>query len=130
MSRLKWKALKNIWRTPFALRRLKALTPQFDTYFADTDILLCPTLNQAPPKLGHLGPNVLFKVLLQRAIDFTSFTYMLNASGAPAISLPLGVNQAGIPLGMQFAAPMGHEKRLLELAFELEEAVHFPKIWQ
>jgi len=36
--------------------------------------------------------------------------------------LPLGVDSNNMPMGVQFSAPIGNEKRLLELAYELELA--------
>ena len=51
---------------------------------------------------------------------------MQNVSGSPAISLPLGRTDDGVPIGMQLAAPFGHERRLLELAYELEAAAPWP----
>jgi amidase len=59
-------------------------------------------------------------------MQFCSMTSVQNVSGAPAISLPLGWTIAGIPVGVQLAAPYGHERRLLELALELEEANPWP----
>jgi amidase len=46
----------------------------------------------------------------------------------PAISLPLAESAAGLPIGMMFAAPIGKEARLLELAYELEDARPWARI--
>jgi len=51
-----------------------------------------------------------------------------NVSGSPAISLPLARTDAGLPLGVQLAAPYGEERRLLELAYELEAASPWPTL--
>ena len=48
------------------------------------------------------------------------FTAVQNTSGGPAISVPAGKTKAGLPIGAQFAAPVGEERRLLEVAFALE----------
>ena len=45
-----------------------------------------------------------------------------------ARSLPLGQSREGLPIGVQFAAGYGQEKRLLELAFELEEAMPWARV--
>jgi amidase len=45
-----------------------------------------------------------------------------NATGDPAISLPLAQTADGMPVGMMFSATLGREARLLELAYELEVA--------
>ena len=57
-----------------------------------------------------------------RLLQWTAFTPLQNVSGSPAISLPLGLSAGGLPIGVQVAAPFGHDRRLLEVAFELESA--------
>ena len=61
-------------------------------------------------------------------LRYVSFTPLQNVSGSPAISLPLGTSANGVPMGMQLAAPFGHERRLLELAYELEAAAPWPSL--
>lgn len=51
---------------------------------------------------------------------YTPFTGPFNASGLPAISLPLHWNAAGLPIGLQFVARFGGDATLLQLAAELE----------
>jgi Asp-tRNA(Asn)/Glu-tRNA(Gln) amidotransferase A subunit family amidase len=46
----------------------------------------------------------------------------------PAISLPFAESASGLPVGMMFSAPVGQEGRLLELAYELEEARPWARI--
>ncbi len=58
-----------------------------------------------------------------RISEYVSFTQYHNVSGAPAISLPLGVSGNGLPIGAQIAAMPGHERAILEVAYELEEAM-------
>ena len=49
-----------------------------------------------------------------------------TSPGRPAISLPLGRTDDGRPIGVQVAAPYGLERRLLEVAYELEAAAPWP----
>jgi len=58
--------------------------------------------------------------------EFAPFAALQNITGEPAISLPLGTGDNGLPIGMQFSAGYGEDKTLLELAYELEEA----KAWK
>ena len=57
-----------------------------------------------------------------------AFTPYQNVTGQPAISLPLATTAAGLPQGMMFSAGAGREGRLIELAYELEEAAPFASI--
>ena len=47
-------------------------------------------------------------------IDYVPFTAMQNATGQPAINLPLHWNKAGLPIGTQFVGRFGDEVTLLE----------------
>jgi amidase len=107
---------------PGTLRRLRALARDHEAVYTDCDVVLSPVLAHEPPLLGYLGPDVEPRTHLLRVLRYVSFTPLQNVSGSPAISLPLGTSANGVPMGMQLAAPFGHERRLLELAFELEAA--------
>jgi amidase len=65
---------------------------------------------------------------MDRILDWVAFTPWQNATGDPAVSLPLATTAAGLPQGMMFSAGSGGEATLLELAFELEEAAPWDPI--
>ena len=87
-----------------------------------------PTLADETPRIGHLDPTAPYEQVMDRLIDWVAFTPLQNATGDPAISLPLAESAAGMPVGMMFSAVRGQEARLLELAYELEEARPWPLI--
>jgi amidase len=58
----------------------------------------------------------------ERIGSFWGFTSPYNATGQPAISLPLHWTPEGQPVGIQLAAPFGAEALLLQLATQLEQA--------
>ena len=66
--------------------------------------------------------------VMERLLEWVAFTPLQNATGDPAISLPMGTSSKGLPVGVQLAAAQGHDRRLLELAYELEEAQPFARI--
>jgi aspartyl-tRNA(Asn)/glutamyl-tRNA(Gln) amidotransferase subunit A len=47
---------------------------------------------------------------------------LANMAGCPAISLPMGMSADGLPLGLQFMAPVGEDKRVLAIASAYEAA--------
>jgi amidase len=80
------------------------------------------------PRIGHLDPTQDYDTIVDRLLDWVAFTPWQNASGEPAISLPLATTSGGLPMGMMFASGVGREAVLLELAYELEEASPFASI--
>ena len=117
---------RNLYKLPMALKRLRAFTVTYQQAFAGFDVMLSPMLGHPPPKIGYLGPNVSFDSAMERLRRFVPFTAVQNVSGGPAIALPIGVSRRGVPVGVQFFAPVGEDRRLLELAFELEQAHPWP----
>jgi amidase len=97
-------------------------TAETSAFMAAYDVWLTPVLASAPPKLGEQGPQVPFDTLFERVVNYVSYTPVHNVAGTPAMSVPLSWNEAGLPIGSQFAAPAGGEKVLFELAYELERA--------
>ena len=105
-----------------AIAAFAKVTAETEAFMADYDVWLTPVLASAPPKTGEQAPTVPFDTLYERVFDYVTYTPVHNVAGTPAMSVPLSWNAAGLPIGAQFAAPMGHERVLLELAFELEAA--------
>jgi amidase len=116
----------NVRDLPAALWRLRRFEHQYFRGFDDYDVLMNPTVGMPPPELGFLGPDVSFDSSLERLKWFIPFTPVQNVSGGPAISLPLGRSEEGLPIGVQFAATLGGERTLLELALEIEAAAPWP----
>lgn len=86
------------------------------------DLLLTPTSTLPPPPLGYVvDPGAPFETLA-RAASLSAFTSMFNATGQPAISLPLQRNEAGLPIGIHLVGAYGREDMLLRLAAQLEAA--------
>lgn len=117
-----------ITTTPGVIARLRRSAAAYQAQFDDLglDVVLSPTLAHLPPELGHLGTHLHFDVLFPRVEQWVGFTPLANATGAPAISLPLGHDDdTGLPIGLMFSSPVGHDGLLLQLALELEDARPF-----
>jgi Asp-tRNA(Asn)/Glu-tRNA(Gln) amidotransferase A subunit family amidase len=92
-------------------------------FFQQWDILLTPTMCNPPHKLGAIDTMTDDVETFQRALFSTiAFTSLFNATGNPAMSVPLHWSREGLPVGVQFAAPFGDEARLFRLAAQLETA--------
>ena len=118
-------ASRNLHRLPAAITRLRRLSRVTARFYLDYDILLTPTLAEDTPRIGHLDPTADYQQVIDRLVDWAAFTPLQNATGEPAVSLPLAQSEDGMPMGMMLAAPLGHERRLLELSYELEAAKPF-----
>ena len=95
---------------------------RFVVGFWDThDVLITPTLPRTAPPLNTLGMKL--ETAGDEYMDFVSFTFPFNCTGQPAISLPLGLDSAGLPIGTQLVGPPRGEEVILGLAAQLEQAL-------
>ena len=104
--------------------QLQALTRQLVAFLEQYDALLTPALAERPLPLGTLdtaAPDPMST--FTRSGYFTPFTPIFNASGQPAISVPLYEGEDGLPLAVQLAGRPADESTLLSLAAQLEAAV-------
>jgi len=95
-------------------------------FFEHHDLWMTPTITAPAPPLGAFAPDPddpLGPIL--RAAELAPYTAPINATGQPAISLPLAVDAAGVPIGIQLVAPYGREDLLLRVAAQLEAARPF-----
>jgi len=90
-------------------------------WWTDHDVLVTPTAAAPPPELGWFtaaGP----KQEGGRIASFMPYTAQFNATGQPAVSLPLHWTPGGLPVGVQLVAAYGREDLLVQVASQLEHA--------
>lgn len=121
-------AVRNAWRLPLSIVRLRLSHRLTKAFFATHDVVLNPVLARVTPEIGWLSPAQPYETVIERLTEWVAFTPLQNATGDPAISLPMGASETGLPIGVQLSAPRGYERRLLEVAYELEEARPFRRI--
>lgn len=94
-------------------------------FFEKYDLLLTPTTAQLPVALDTINRNqdIPIEDWYAGTAQFNAFTSLFNATGLPAISLPLGQSSAGLPVGIQFVAGFGKEDLLIRVASAFEEAL-------
>jgi amidase len=95
------------------------------SWWQDFDLLLTPTMAQPPAEIGTIGTGRDDESPLapiERSIPYAAFTAAFNATGQPAISLPLHWSEAGLPIGVQLVGDLGREDLLLQVASQLEQA--------
>ncbi|ULE34664.1 amidase [Mycobacterium sp. IDR2000157661] len=128
-----------------AVERRHEYTRRLTTFFGTYDLLLTPTLATPPPKIGEFdlpvalqrAADALLKTRTARFLRYTKvvddmvdknlgwvpYTQLANLTGRPAVSLPLHWTADGLPLGVQFVAPLAGESTLIGLAAQLEQAL-------
>jgi amidase len=112
--------------TFMALFALNKFRRTFGLFFARYDLLLTLTLTQLPEPLGKYSKtrtDVDYVGFMRLCDETKSFCTASNATGQPAISLPLGQSKSALPIGVQFTARFGEEGNLIRLASQLEEVM-------
>jgi amidase len=105
------------------LERMQAWSRGLAAWFADFDVLMLPTVPEPAIPLGRINaasPDPWTQLLDSGTL--ITFTLPSNATGMPAMSLPLGTTADGLPVGVQLVAPFGREDVLFRLAAQLEAA--------
>ena len=108
-----------------AIEGIHALGRTFANFMKDFDVILTPTLTREPPLIGTLDVTD-DKAELSEVIDcfhsYSPYTAVFNATGQPAMSVPLYWTEGGLPIGSHFVGRFGEESTLLALARQLEQA--------
>lgn len=115
---------------------LNRIARQVAGLFAEWDVLLTPTIARRTAPLGAFAEAAAkgsARAWSDAIFAYAPFTALFNATGQPAISLPLAEDVDGLPIGIQFVARPGDEAVLFRLASDLEEArpwiARHPRIW-
>ena len=103
--------------TRLAARR--AVSKLFDA----VDILALPTMGRLPPSLEEFPASGI--IPQESAGALLSFTAPFALTGHPAISMPCGFSEGGLPIGLQLVGPHGCEALLLKVAGALENATNW-----
>ncbi len=107
-----------------AFGRVNELARQMGAFFSTYDLWLTPTLAVPPMKLGVMNAMADLGAAdwIKHVLYLAPFTAPFNATGQPAISVPLHQSADGLPIGMHFVGRLGDEATLLQIARQLEEA--------
>jgi amidase len=107
-----------------AQHRLESLARTIVAFLEPFDVLVTPALARRPVLIGEIhgrGPDPMGNY--RRSAYFTPFTAIFNVTGQPAIALPLGHGEDGLPTAVQLIGPPAQEEVLLAVATQLEAAL-------
>ena len=88
----------------------------------DYDVVLTPTLGKPPVSHGQMSLSSKYNEYVRGLAAFQPFTPLANATGQPAMSIPLHWTAEGLPIGVHFFGRFGDEATLFRLAAQLEKA--------
>jgi amidase len=91
-------------------------------FLAAYDVILSTVVAAPPPPLGYFDMNGDVSLFSERVTHYLGVTPVHNATGTPAMSVPLHWTPDGLPVGVHFAGRYGEEAMLLQLAAQLEVA--------
>jgi len=111
-------------------RDLQEARKQIASVFDSIDLLVTPTAPIPAPAIAELKANP--DQLRPRELVLLRNTRPMNVWGLPAISVPCGFTQFGLPIGLQIIGPHGGESEVLQLAHAYEQATawhqHLPNL--
>jgi aspartyl-tRNA(Asn)/glutamyl-tRNA(Gln) amidotransferase subunit A len=96
------------------------LIGRVDTLFQKTDLLVLPAAMITPPLVSELDDLSLYGKTNAAALRPTC---PVNLLGLCAITIPVGLDEAGMPVGLQLVAPAGRDEMLLGAALSVERAL-------
>lgn len=108
--------------TEYLLRQklFEMLAKQVDQRLKEVDVLVSPTVAVTPPTLTELT-----ELKFYRRANLLSLrnTCVVNYLRLCALTMPVGFDDAGMPVGLQLIARHGHEERLLDIARSCERCL-------
>ena len=108
-----------------AVERVHAYGRQMAAFLSRHDVLLSPTLAEPPARIGRFSHDredyVDYRTGPGGVFAYSPFCAPFNASGQPAVSLPLAMHE-DLPVGVQLAMAMGRDETLVSLAAQIERA--------
>jgi amidase len=97
---------------------------RWQAFFASgTDIILAPAITLSPRAWSELAPSEIDGKPTRTYFHWLANAYAVTLPGHPALSLPLGVDKAGMPFGLQIVGPRGGDALVVAVAAAIEAAV-------
>lgn len=108
-----------------AQRARERLVARMQAFHERYDLLVTPTMPLAPFEAGHnVPPNGLYRDWM----EWTPFSYPFNLTQQPAASMPCGLDDKGLPVGLHLVGPRFHDLKVLHAARLLEPYLPMSKL--
>lgn len=106
-----------------ALSRQTQIYQGFQRFFAEHDVLVTPAITVSPRPWRELAPREIDGTPTKNYFHWLALAYHVTLTGHPAISIPVGLDEKGMPFGLQVVGPRGGDAFLLGVAAAMEEAL-------
>src|SRR5699024_5545532 len=121
-----WNIKKGIELTSNQLKRAEisrsSLYNKTNDFFEKYDFFITPVSQVQPFDAKIEYPTEINGKQMNTYIDWMEASSIITITGCPAISVPAGFTDDGLPFGLQIVAPINQEKSLLEIAYLFEQA--------
>ena len=104
-----------------ALKHQTVLYKRWQAFFAGYDVILSPAVTLSPRPWTELYPREIDGTPTRSYFHWLALAYAATVVGHPAISLPVGLDDHGMPFGLQITGPRGGDAKVLAVAGALEK---------
>jgi aspartyl-tRNA(Asn)/glutamyl-tRNA(Gln) amidotransferase subunit A len=98
------------------------VTAELEAAFERTDVIVAPATPIAAPRIGETSIRTPGERETTVRAELLRMARPTNISGHPAISIPCGFTQGGLPVGLQLIGQKWGEAKLLSIALAYEDA--------
>ncbi|MEX2269250.1 MAG: amidase [Acidimicrobiia bacterium] len=105
-----------------AENEIQRVTRTFAEWFEGFDVLLTPTMTAPPPPVGEAAMGDEDFAGMLELMKLVAFTPMANMTGQPAVAVPAGLDDAGLPVSVQVVGRPLAEATIIRVAAQLEAA--------
>ncbi|GBQ91628.1 amidase [Acetobacter nitrogenifigens DSM 23921 = NBRC 105050] len=95
---------------------------RYQTFFENFDIIVSPAITISPRPWTELYPTEIDGVPTTNYFQWLSLAYLVTLTGHPCVSIPVGVDERGMPFGLQIVGPRGADSLVLQTAAAIEAA--------
>ena len=95
---------------------------RMEQFLQKYEFLVCPTAQVVPFDIRQEYPKMIDGVQMQTYIEWMRSAYRITITGHPAISVPCGFTEDGLPVGIQIVGRYRQEQSLMEFAHQFELA--------
>ncbi len=95
-------------------------------FLSDWDVLAIPVVGIEPVEVEQEYPEMVDGQQIGTYENWLRFSFLATTTLLPAMSMPVGFTNSGLPVGLQLVGPPRGEARLLQVALFIEQALGLP----